>query len=186
MREIGKETAGTPASAEHQAVVDFMAAVISEGWRKADAVAALLAAARGQTFQPAREAPSFLSAGEVPTGPIAELLSDVGAALRIAQWERAGLRPYLPAELPTAADAFRCIQRKRQDPGTHQPVDLADVQFSVWLKHFVWHARETLGSEVVHFGCPVESEALIDRLAEFLWTHRHGVPDVPDNNGETT
>lgn len=186
MRDFGNETAGTPASAEHQAVVDFLAAVILEGWRKADAVAALLDAVRGQAFQPAEEPPSLLSAGEVPTGPMAESLSDVGAVLRIAQWERAGLRPYLPPELPTAADAFRCIQRERRSPGTHRAVNLADVQFSVWLMHFVWSACETLGSEVVHFGCPVESEALVDRLAEFLWTYRHGIPAVPENKRETT
>jgi len=164
------------------AVVEFLAAVILEGWRKADAVAALATTARGQKFQPPMEAPSILPADEVPAEPIAELVSDVGAALRIAQWERAGLRPFLPSELPAATDAIRSIQHERQDPETHQPADLADVQLSVWLKHFAWHAGETLGSEVVQFGCPVESEAIVDRLAEFLWSHRHGVPDVREKN----
>ena len=164
------------------AVVEFLAAVILEGWRKADAVAALAATARGQKFQPPVEAPSILPADEVPAEPITDLVSDVGAALRIAQWERAGLRPFLPSELPAAADAFRSIQHGRQDSETHQPADLADVQLSVWLEHFAWHAGEILGSEVVQYGCPIESEALIDRLAEFLWAHRHRVPDVPEKN----
>ncbi len=168
--------------ARDAAVVEFLAAVILEGWRKADAVAALAATTRGQDSEPPMEAPSIVAADEVPAGPIADLVSGVGAALRIAQWERAGLRPFLPAELPAAVDAFRSILHERQDLKTHQPADLADVQLSVWLKHFAWHAGEILGSEIVQFGCPIESEALIDRLAEFLWAHRHGVPDVPEKN----
>jgi len=182
MRDIDEETAGTPASAEHRGVIDLLAAVILEGWRKADAVAAVAARGRGQEFQPPKEVPAVLPADEVPAGPIVDSVSNLGAALRIVQWERAGLRPYLPTELPSVADAFRSIRHGRQEPETHEPADLANVQFSVWLKHFVWRAHEILGSEVVQYGCPVESEAIVDRLAEFLWSHRHGVPDVREKN----
>ena len=55
---------------------------------------------------------------------------------------------------------------------------LAEEQLDVWLRDFAWDAPEILGADVVKKDDPAESDEFVDRLAEFLWNHRHELSNI--------
>jgi hypothetical protein len=117
----------------------------------------------------------------IPTGasnlPLGFLL-EVGAICQLKAWERAGLRAFLPADLPTCADAVSDLHR-RITSGSRELASIESASLSrrvlgVWLNDFSWAAPNLLEADVV-LG-KVEEDTLVDVLAHLLWHHRHAMP----------
>ncbi|MCH7727075.1 MAG: hypothetical protein IH991_11410 [Planctomycetes bacterium] len=157
---------------QDSSVCELLANVILEAWRTADSVASVYATARGEELSFPATPPAIPSESDLPNGPEIDRMRDLGAAMRINQWEQAGLKPYLPPEMFSSAEAIRQVGEP-QNSDALEPGELADEQLSVWLTHFIWEARETLGADVVNVADQDDIEAFADQLAEFLWKHRH-------------
>ena len=159
---------GTP---EDRAVVDLLAAIVMEAERSADLVAGLLGPWLGVKVQkPTGPNPGLVGEGSPDNAENAEALRDLSAALRIAEWERAGLSPHLPKDLPQLDQAGKQLKAIRFSPNTAG--DLADMQLSVWFTHFAHHAYETIGADVVSLKASAVDAEMIEQLADFLWKHR--------------
>jgi hypothetical protein len=159
-----------------EGVVHFWAAVIREAWRAADTTARLRANVRGQEAKQPVSPPVPLPV--VVAHPVHDRLRDLGAALRFAHWDKAGLTEFLPADVPTASEAIDRARKAGRDEGTDVPGKLAEEQLDIWLRHFAWDAPEILGADVVKRDDPASSDEFVDRLAEFLWNHRHELPNI--------
>jgi hypothetical protein len=71
-------------------------------------------------------------------------LCNLGAALRIASWERSGLKPALPVDLPSSFEAFRNVMPPEMS-GTTVDVPFASEPyqkvFRTWCSSFPEAAR---------------------------------------------
>jgi hypothetical protein len=134
-------------------------AIVAEAWADADRVAALL-----QKFDPPDSTSSPMSIGR-------DLALFLGAFLRLAEWERLGLRIHLDAGLPTASRAFADAHRSAVESGTIPWA--GELWASVWKLFFrrcAWHGRSEFGVTVaLDF---LDEAAALDALAEFLWHRR--------------
>ncbi len=164
--------------APDEGVVHFWAAVIREAWRAADTTARFCADAKGQEAKLSASPPVPLAV--VADHPVHDHLRDLGAALRFSQWARAGLTEFLPADVPTGSEAMDRARKAGRDDSTDVPGKLAEEQLDVWLSDFAWDAPEILGADVVNTHDSVASDEFLDRLAEFLWSRRHELPNIED------
>jgi hypothetical protein len=108
--------------------------------------------------------------GEQPTLPPA-LLLDLGAALRFAEWEEAGLDVHRRDGLP---DARSGILRALTGPGTGPTADLPDYYLhlavlNLFAHRLAWTGPSALGADVV-IDAPDEDD-LIEALAHCLLAH---------------
>jgi hypothetical protein len=105
-----------------------------------------------------------------------KFLLNLGAAMQILVWERAGLRPELPAELPTAEEAFRkLLPPEAAGDSTNALVEpeLSMMVFRTWLERFSHTSRETLNTDVLLPTRSISKDELLDAMADFLWANRH-------------
>ena len=116
-------------------------------------------------------------------------LLNLAAALRIASWERAGLRSELPADLPTADEAFQRLWpyeiSTTPESGAIIP-ELAAQVFQAWLHLFSRSSRASLGTDIVlpiHAVAEVKDK-LLDALADILFENRH-LADMKENISES-
>ena len=101
----------------------------------------------------------------------AGFLLELPAALRIAIWERAGLKDRLGIEYPPASRAIAEIFDRYAAAQGPPAGDYADVVMDVFKATHARLARDELGVDVAI------DETLLVALAEFLWTHRNaGTP----------
>jgi len=103
----------------------------------------------------------------------AGFLLDLGAALRLLEWERRGLQAHLQAGLPPARIALWDVCRtlgKQPDPAAVPPGALASRVLAVFVERFAWNARAELNAEVVL--AEGDEEQVLEALADYLWEHR--------------
>jgi hypothetical protein len=147
----------------------FIAAVVSEAHYVADLVAAFLKAHGYTPHEPSAAEPRFSD------GPLIRqakgTLLNLGAALRLWQWENAGLRGHLPKTLPSSTDAFRNVVPPKEAEQRVPPLALA--VFDTWVREFCRGGRAVLGTDVILKQDSLCEEHLLDALADFLWDHRH-------------
>ena len=169
-QESGRAETRVPCQiAPDDPVVQFLAAVILDGWRTADLTVDFLARPNGKRAKAPESPPPPVSLeSEFPDNPSHDLLRDLGAALRIAEWERAGLKEHLPAELPTAAESLCRVFQGREGSVQYIPGSIAEKQFEAWLGHFALHAYETLGRDVLVDDGRVDVDSFLECLAAFL------------------
>lgn len=157
--------------AQNRSVEKFIEAVIRQAHHQAELAAAILHASG---YRPCRRQPNpehLLPEGH-PTRQRAEcLLLNLGAAMQISAWERAGLRPELPGDLPTAEEAF---QNLLPGDSVNAPVvsELSLKVFRTWLQRFSRSSRGALGTDIVLRGAAVCEDELLEALADLLWNHR--------------
>ena len=123
---------------------------------------------------------SVRSPQECERSPISlprEFSIELGAILRIAQWESDGLLDPTESELPGAADAYenllqRCIQKPESfsTERVGSSLLLQVLKFSVG--QLSWNASRELGADVV-VGQVDDIETYLEAFAEFLWARRH-------------
>jgi hypothetical protein len=141
-----------------------------------------------------------------PIGVAPGILLDLGAVARLRRWEAAGITVHREAGLPTARaalhrvigmllarfvdlatpgtdgnfvrDVSRLVERLRASGGDQAATavagDLHRAVARLTLTRFAWAARPELGADVV---LDVrDDDALVETLAQFLWTHRASAP----------
>lgn len=97
----------------------------------------------------------------------ATTLFELGSALRILRWEKAGLvRPHmaLPEAMKILSDVLRAVDGRVSTLWTDQVL-------SIFAEHFSWIAAEQAKADLL-IECASE-DALAEQLAKFLWTNRH-------------
>ena len=100
------------------------------------------------------------------------LLLNLAAALQIHQWDSLGFRPYLPASVPTAAEAFDIVADSTSDAVTSErPETLAKTVFRTWLSECATNSLlDNMGEMLI---AAQSDDQLLDAFAEFLWTNRN-------------
>ena len=109
-------------------------------------------------------------AGQVRRLP-ADLLLDLGAALRMLSWEYAGFAAHLEAGLPPAREAIR---RAFLDAAAGNPPParrLCEAVIRLAVDRFAWAGHRDVKAEIL-LDVPDE-DALVEAMARFLWDHRH-------------
>jgi hypothetical protein len=135
--------------------------------REAEVVADLIIAfLRGEQGALAPGAPL-----ELPGG----FLRELGAVLRLATWEAAGLRQSIDPTLPTAESAYLdLLERAIKAPETYdesdRPGSLAPRVLMASVRRLARDAPEGFAGDVVID--PHSDDAALDALAEFLFAHR--------------
>ena len=153
-------------------------ATIRDAHHAADLVTAVL---RDTGYQPAKRRSD--SDEETAEGPAMQkakaMLLNLGATLRIAEWERAGVKSRLPHTLPGSSEALRAIMPN--DQKQVGPPRLTAKVLETLLKSFALSGRAKLGADVLLECEGLEEDALLDVLADFLWRHRHLAKNMENN-----
>jgi hypothetical protein len=108
-----------------------------------------------------------------------EFLVELGAILRLALWEQAGIRDHLERGLPRAAQALvdLLVHFDFWPPGEQsgRPIGgLALIVSKISIYRLAWGGRAELNADVV---LDEPDELLLERLADYLWAHRRaGLP----------
>jgi hypothetical protein len=105
----------------------------------------------------------------------AAFLLDLGTALRLLLWERAGLHLHEVAGLPPARQALHDVLRSLRLYATgalplDAPATLAPRVLAAFVDHFAWHGRAELDADMLLSA--TEEDAVLDALADFLWAQR--------------
>lgn len=104
------------------------------------------------------------------------LLLELKALVQIKIWENAGLRPWLPKELPTYDEGFRELAL-RQKRGTAQlgnsarALEIINLVQAVTIRLYVLHKLTVASSSfmtLTHF-----SDEQLQLIADCLWDLRH-------------
>jgi hypothetical protein len=111
---------------------------------------------------------------DCPVGLPPGFLLDLGAALRLLEWERVGVRSHLQDGLPPArralTEAFR-FHQERPDRGP----SLSQRVMVLFVERFAWHGRRDWNAAIVLDS--LDDDAALDAVAEFLFKYRHiGLP----------
>lgn len=168
-----REVMPTTDAVEFDAVVQLLSAIIAEGWRKADLVAASLPkVADGPAGTPS-DALGLASLTEISSIPNANFWIELGSLLRLRQWEASGLRSALPADLPSCDEAAETLRQASASDGDDDACHLTDQQLDAWLSHFAWEAPQILGVDSVIQGAPSPDDEILDALAKLLWESRN-------------
>jgi hypothetical protein len=104
----------------------------------------------------------------------ADVLLNLGAALRLLAWEHDGLTLHRDAGLPSADDAIRwvLVESLPRRGRRHLPdAWLCVAVLRLRVEHFAWAGPRELRADVRLDAA--DEDALIDALAQLLWKHRH-------------
>jgi len=103
----------------------------------------------------------------------AAFLLDLGAALRLLEWERRGLQVHLEVGLPSAKQALRDVFQAFAAPSGPAVAPARSLTYRVmilFVERFAWNARVELDADIT-LDEP-EEDQLLEALADFLWEHR--------------
>ena len=136
---------------------DLIVAVTREAEADADRIAELL---RYLGLQPTAEKPLGFSRDQ---------LLFLGAVLRLASWEEAGVPIHFSVGLSAASRILADgIRSEEQGHGAYLK-ELSHVVHKLFIDRAAWHGRDLGG--VVELG-GLDDETALDALAEFLWSRR--------------
>lgn len=121
---------------------------------------------------------------QLQNNPVAfppEFLLELAAVLRLALWERAGLRDHLDSGLPPAEQAWAALFARfgllpQEVCATESESGLKMRVFETTFRQLAHAGRGELNADIVLR--EPEETILLEALADYLWTHRHaGTPD---------
>jgi hypothetical protein len=147
-------------------IVEFVAFIIREAAFTADLTADYLGLLLGP---PAKRGPN-----ERPIGLPKQFLIELGAILRIAVWERAGLEHLLCSGFPSAQQALaELLSRYLDSPTLVEELDtgLALRVLKVMCRRLAFGGLQHLQADVI-LDRPDDPTFLVG-LAELLWANRH-------------
>ena len=155
--------------AERASVRRILEAIIREAEFTADLVVEFL---KQHGLKPHRRPRSDIPTTR-PSGPAADFVLDLGAAIRLRMWERGGMATSISPNLPASADALIAAANRVQ--GEAISAQVADLQlrvFQAWFENIARDGQPDLGTDVL---LPTidDPEELLDQVADFLWRHRH-------------
>jgi len=113
----------------------------------------------------------------------AAFLLDFAALMELWFWEWQGLRPLLPDNVPTFAEAKKSLsERAAKGPQEFAGPDAQPLSrqiFDVWVDNFAWDARDQFGGDLI---VKQDDEGeFVDSMAEFLWEHRNQLTHLLGN-----
>lgn len=157
--------------AESESVRQILKSMICEAEAQAKMVAAYL---RDNGIKPCRQEKSSTVPTNPPTGPVSNFLLELGAALRLQTWEQAQIIPQLQTKFPPAAQALaesahHLVTDSRE---SQRPPELSQTMFRTSYRRLSRAAQAELGVSVA-LPSTWNHEHFLDRLADFLWEHRH-------------
>ena len=104
----------------------------------------------------------------------AEFLLNLGAALRLLQWEQAGIDLHARAGLPSGKQALLdvlAVAAGQAAPDVVEYVRRLPLRVTaLFVEEFAWTGRLELGADVTLD--PADADALLEGLADFLWACR--------------
>lgn len=119
--------------------------------------------------------------GRPPTAPLPlDLVLKLAACLWLQQWEDAKLRPHVRCALPAAAAARASLRFGGHDE-PQRAWELSGRVLGTFLREMAWE-RAGSRADVVVNAVGTDDEPL-DRLAAFLWRHRHAAAATPGAAG---
>ena len=145
--------------------VDYFVAVIFEAHRQADMVAAFL------------EATGFLPPAKKRKGKTWYLppgvLIKLGVLVKLYQWDRAGLLPYVDTELPHWRDVYDdVVGELHGHPTRFSAKELSARVLEVFSRDMSW--RQFGGRAVeIAAGPTSDPDQFLENFARLLWDHRH-------------
>ena len=155
---------------QRRSVERTLAAIIREAELQADLVARFL---RSRGLKPTRTSKPEGNP-KLPQGLAADFLMELGAALRLRMWERAGLTEILPPGLPNAAESLASAAG-RAAAGQGRGAADRDAPTEVLracINYFSAAGRTELAADVV-VPSAEDRDELLDVLADMLWEYRH-------------
>jgi hypothetical protein len=169
---------------EEEQLLRFVTSTVENAFRKANMVFELL---KQNGYLVSRKKPSEnANHFEVPSGLTAAFLSNLGAALQLGAWERAGLTEWLPeGAVPSFSTAIKQVfdLQNESDAGRiNSQKGLSKLVFETWLEHFSRSAQSELGVDVLLPKQPLPSEDFLDKFADFLWDNRRLANVEPSAN----
>jgi hypothetical protein len=103
----------------------------------------------------------------------ADFLLNLGALLRLLEWERNGISVHQEAGLSAAKAAEQeMLQRMVSRIGKKPKPDLwlSNAVFGLLIENFAWTAQQNLQADI-QLDFPDE-DALVEAMAQFLWSQR--------------
>ena len=134
---------------------EMIAAVQVDAERQAEAVAEFVGTLGENLLPPSRRTPHFLL--------------QFAAALRLRRWEAEGFFFHREVGLPEADQAVREALAS-PNAGAADPTEFCLAVLRLTLERFAWSGPRKLGVDVAVK--EANEDALLEALAEFLWTHR--------------
>lgn len=109
--------------------------------------------------------------------PSVAALMEISAASRLDAWIEGGLCNSFDEEVGSAvasldAATFHQLDDEHAFVAPNKLPPLTESVFDIWKRHFAWSALEEVGADVVIDQTGLHREALLEALADFLWTHR--------------
>jgi len=108
-------------------------------------------------------------------GPLllpASFLLNLGAALRLLDWELRGLRVHIEEGLPSAQEAVRAaflaVSAQSNAPISTTGM-LAYRVMTLFIERFAWNARKELDAQVTLE--EADEDRILEELADYLWEH---------------
>lgn len=149
------EDIGQCSDAERRWVEQRIIEIIQQAELDADRVADFLDA-RGVPRSSEDDSPATPDEAEAASA----ILLNLAAAIRLASWERAGLTPYLPAELPSSDAALTALDQ------CSPPTSVSRLVFQTLLERFIQGGQSALGTDII-MASPTSTD-LLDELAALL------------------
>ncbi len=118
----------------------------------------------------------FTATPEKPSEMPRELYLELWGILQIAAWEEAGLRPFLPEDLPDAKSAYESfVDRFLGDPEAYSRgatgCELSKRVTEAWSLKLDGAALDFLQIDVAVTG--QLPDVTLEQIAEMAWKHRH-------------
>ena len=114
---------------------------------------------------------------EKPMSLPSRFLLQLGAALRLLDWEAQGFSFHRAVGLPEAREVIRHAFGSLND-STVDWKDLCVCVLRLSLERFAWHGWRDLAADVAVDD--LDDDAALDALAEYLWATRHAGPVTDD------
>lgn len=114
-----------------------------------------------------------------------EFLQGILIGVRLLRWERDGVTVHREAGLPSAEEHLVKVAQLFDGPELREYVtDLSERARMLFYEHFAWSGGEDLHGEI---GIVAEDDdEFLDRLANFIWDHRHAISHDATQHEKTT
>lgn len=167
---------------EQRSVQRFMEGIIRNAELDANRVIAFL---KRRGLKPLPPSQRTIPTGEKPTGPAANMLLNLAAALRLRSWEHAGITTSLPADLPRSADALAAVIAAAENGGRENTTEIPITVFKALLLRISRVSQTKLTADVA-LPVGVNADELLERLADFLYAHRYLMDEQKDAKSNGT
>lgn len=156
---------------EHNAAVEYVAAIIQHAWRAADRTRAFCSIINQQKPKAPASYPKIDLTQKLELSQIDLKMIELSGALEIRDWASSGVLENLkkidPSSVEELFDSLHKAKRAKISNG-----HLGEEVMDVWLRNFVWQAPSTYNVEILSVGSPEFTDHALEAIAQILWDHR--------------